>query len=89
MMIHYNPRGAKSVAILQVEVNCLFCILEFLRVTGTISSISSSAHSETSSQVEWRETSCDFTIFPPVLADVAPRLRCLGCCILGASRRGE
>jgi hypothetical protein len=51
MTIYYDPRGAKSLAILQVHVNCLFYILEFLRVTGTISSILLSAHSESSSQV--------------------------------------
>jgi hypothetical protein len=86
MMIRYNPRGRKS----QWRL-CSFSgllILDsgiFLRISWNdlVRSISLSAHLETSCQVKWRETSCDFTI----LADVAPRLRCLGCCILGASRR--
>jgi hypothetical protein len=83
MTIYYDPRGAKSLAILQVHVNCLFYILEFLRVTGTISSILLSAHSESSSQVWVARDIMRLHDLP----DVAPRLRCLGCCILGASRK--
>ena len=86
MMIHYPPRGARSVAILQVEVNCLFCILDFLRITGTISSILFYYQLTRKLQVKSSGERHHAMLVMDVCSEAE---RCLGCCIFGASRRND
>jgi hypothetical protein len=54
MMIHYDPRGGKVCGDFASarELLILHSGMEFLRITGKISSFSLSAHSGTSSQVK-------------------------------------